>query len=157
MESPKAMQNIRTGSVVSMSPVEVKESSPDRLPSWKTHTTAPNIAVRLSALSNTAWTGISTLPVSRKTSSSVARTTRARAAGSFCAIAFWASTSTAACPVTEVSKGASTPRTWPTRSWARCPTASPSVTTEKYAYPGRAPELTGPSTRTPGRAASRSR
>ncbi|KOG29084.1 hypothetical protein AQJ84_37565 [Streptomyces resistomycificus] len=54
IDRPKATQNIRTGRVVSMEPRLVKPSRPDRWPPWKTQTTAPNIAVRLSALSTTA-------------------------------------------------------------------------------------------------------
>lgn len=127
MESPKATQNIRTGSVVSMSPVLVKASSPERFPSWKTQTTAPNIAVRLRALSTTAWSGMSTLPVSRKTRSSVTTTMIARAQGSRSAMASLESTRTAAVPVTEVSSEEAEGMALRSRTscWACSPTASP--------------------------------
>ena len=65
------MQNIRIGVVVSSMPVGVKPSSPDRWPSWKIQTIAPNVAVRLSMLSTSALTGTSTLPNMRNSSTNV--------------------------------------------------------------------------------------
>src|SRR5207302_7638987 len=59
------MQNIRIGVDVSRAPVGVKSRNPARWPSWKIHTMAPNVAVRLSRLSTTAFTGTTTLPVIR--------------------------------------------------------------------------------------------
>ncbi len=131
MESPKATQNIRTGSVVSMSPVLVKPSRPERFPSWKTQTNAPNIAVRLRALSTTAWSGMSTLPVSRKTRSSVTTTMIASAQGSLSAMASLESTRTAAVPVTETSRedADGTALRSRTSCWVASPTASPSGST----------------------------
>ena len=56
------MQNIRIGIDVSIVPVAVKPSRPARLPSWKIHTIAPNVAVRLRTLRTSALIGTSTLP-----------------------------------------------------------------------------------------------
>ncbi len=94
------------------------------MPSWKTQTTAPNIAVRLSALSSTAWIGISTLPVRRKTRSRVTIAMKAAAQGSRSAIACLESTRTAAVPVTAVSNGC-VDLSSRTSRWAPSPTASP--------------------------------
>ena len=53
---------MRMGVVASRLPVAVKSSRPDRWPSWKTHTMAPKVAVRLSRLRTIALTGMTTLP-----------------------------------------------------------------------------------------------
>ena len=44
-------------------PVAVTPSDAGRWPSWNTHTSAPNVAVRLSRFSTSALTGMTTLPV----------------------------------------------------------------------------------------------
>ena len=46
------MQNIRIGVNTSIAPVGVKPSRSVKWPSWKIHTIAPNVAVRLSMLSS---------------------------------------------------------------------------------------------------------
>jgi hypothetical protein len=60
MDRPNATQNMRTGSVVSTSPVAVKPSGPERWPSWKTHTTAPTLAAIDSRKPRTALRGTRT-------------------------------------------------------------------------------------------------
>ena len=75
------MQNMRIGIDESMRPVAVKSSTPERLPSWKTQTIAPKVAVRLSRLSTSALIGISTLPVIRNSSTRVAMAMMANAHG----------------------------------------------------------------------------
>ena len=74
----------------------VNPSRPERLPSWKIHTIAPNVAVRLSRLSTSALIGTSTLPDSRNNSTNVAITMMAMASGSRSAIDDLVSTSSAA-------------------------------------------------------------
>jgi hypothetical protein len=54
------VQNIRIGSVASTKPRGVKSSRPERLPSWKTKTMAPKLAVRLRMLTITALSGMKT-------------------------------------------------------------------------------------------------
>ena len=70
------MQNIRIGIATAMSPVAVKSSSPEPLPSWKMKTIAPNVAVRLRKLSTSALIGTSTLPNSMNSTTSVVTATR---------------------------------------------------------------------------------
>jgi hypothetical protein len=52
--------NIRIGSVASTKPRGVKFRRPERLPSWKTKTIAPKLAVRLRMFTTTALSGIKT-------------------------------------------------------------------------------------------------
>ncbi len=52
------VQNIRIGSVASTKPKGVKPKRPERLPSWKTKTIAPKLAVRLKMLTITAFNGM---------------------------------------------------------------------------------------------------
>ena len=66
------MQNMRIGMAVSSWPVTVKSPSrPERWPSWKIHTIAPNVAERLSVLSSSALIGMTTEPVNRNSSRNV--------------------------------------------------------------------------------------
>ena len=64
------MQNSSTGMLDANVPVAVVPSAP-RWPSWKIQTSAPNAAVSERTLSTTAFTGSTTLPVSRNSSPSV--------------------------------------------------------------------------------------
>ena len=64
--------NIRIGMVGSMVPVGVKLSSPDRWPSWKIHTTTPNVADSDSTFITIALTGSTTEPNARNSSTNVA-------------------------------------------------------------------------------------
>ena len=64
------MQNSSTGMLATNVPVDVVPSPP-RWPSWKIHTIAPNAAVSESTLSTNAFSGITTLPVSRKSSTNM--------------------------------------------------------------------------------------
>ena len=82
MERPKTTQNMRIGIWASSVPVAVKSSAPDRLPSWKIHTMAPNVAVRLSTFSTSAFTGTRRLPVNRNSTTKVTSATIASATGS---------------------------------------------------------------------------
>ena len=60
METPKIVQNINMGNVASTKPRGVKFSRPERLPSWKTKTIAPKLAVRLRTFTMTALSGMNT-------------------------------------------------------------------------------------------------
>ena len=71
MDSPNAMQNIRTGIVAARYPVDVVPN-PSRCPSWKNHTIAPNVADNDNTLSTNAFSGSTTLPVKRNSSTNVA-------------------------------------------------------------------------------------
>ena len=70
MDSPNAMQNSSTGMLATSVPVGVVPSAP-RWPSWKIHTSAPNAAVNDNTLSTNAFSGSTTLPVSRNSSTNV--------------------------------------------------------------------------------------
>jgi len=67
MDKPKAMQNIRMGVVVSVTPVGVNPRKPDRWPSWKTHTMAPKVAESHSRFSTIALMGTRIDPNMRTT------------------------------------------------------------------------------------------
>ena len=64
------MQNSNTGILATSVPVGVVPSAP-RWPSWKIHTSAPNAAVSDNTLSTNAFSGSTTLPVSRNSSTKV--------------------------------------------------------------------------------------
>ena len=64
------MQNNSTGMLATSVPVGVVPSAP-RWPSWKIHTSAPNAAVNDNTFSTTAFSGSTTLPVSRNSSPKV--------------------------------------------------------------------------------------
>ena len=68
---------MRIGIDVSIAPVAVMPKTSARLPSWKIHTIAPNVAVRLRALRTRALSGTSTLPDSRNSRIAVDTTTSA--------------------------------------------------------------------------------
>src|SRR3954452_22763366 len=132
MDKPKAMQNIRIGVDVSSDPVGVNDSRPDRWPSWKIHTMAPNVAVRLSRLSTSALSGITTLPVNRNSTTNVMRLMMASAIGSREAIEALESTSCAERPVTSTRKGADVLRTSCTRCSPWAETGSTLGTTDSH-------------------------
>ncbi len=106
------MQNISTV-IDSSIGWAVKPSSDDRWPSWKIQVITPRVAPRLSRLRSSARNGCTTLPVNRKSSRKVLRTTRATASGSLSAMDSLASTSTASFPPTRgaVPGGGVTART----------------------------------------------
>src|SRR4051794_4293104 len=114
------MQNIRIGMTTAMVPVGVKLSRPDRWPSWKIHTMAPNVAVRLRTLRTTAFSGTSRLPNSRKRTTKVVTTMMPAASGMLAKSETFESTSSADGPPTRAGAGAGTARTsWTTASpWA---------------------------------------
>ena len=62
---------MRIGWVASMKPVGVKSSSPDRWPSWKIQTSAPNEAPSDSTFITSALTGSTTEPKARNSSTNV--------------------------------------------------------------------------------------
>ena len=64
------MQNNSTGMLATSVPVGVVPSAP-RWPSWKIHTSAPNAAVNDNTLSTKAFSGRTTLPVNRNSSTNV--------------------------------------------------------------------------------------
>jgi hypothetical protein len=70
IDRPNAMQNNSAGMVTTSVPVAVVPNAP-RCPSSKTHTSAPNVAVRDKALSTSVFSGNTTLPVSRNNSTNV--------------------------------------------------------------------------------------
>ncbi len=64
------MQNSSTGTFATNVPVGVVPNAP-RCPSWNIHTIAPNAAVSESTLSANAFRGITTLRVSRNSSTNM--------------------------------------------------------------------------------------
>src|SRR6266496_1346288 len=117
MDRPKAMHDSSTGIEVSMVPVEVKSSRPDRWPSWKMKTMAPYTADSDSRLRISALIGMTRLPVIRNSSSRVAPAMTATAIGSRSLIAALVSTSWAEGPPTSTPNGAGSARTRST--WLR--------------------------------------
>ena len=75
------MQNNSTGTVATNVPVAVVPKAP-RCPSWKTHTSAPNVAVSDKTLSSNAFNGSTTLPVSKNSSTNVIAAITASTVGS---------------------------------------------------------------------------
>ena len=61
--------------MASTKPVGVKSRNPDRWPSWKIHTSAPNEAPSDSTFMSTALTGSTTEPNARNSSTNVVATT----------------------------------------------------------------------------------
>ncbi len=104
------MQNMRIGVKMSMLPVGVKPSRPDRCPSWKIQTIAPNVAVRLRTLSSSALTGTRRLPVIRNSSTNVATAISASVHGRTARTDAFVSTSVADSPATENANGAAVAR-----------------------------------------------
>ena len=80
------MQNSSTGMFATNVPVDVVPSAP-RWPSWKIHTIAPNAAVSESMLSTNAFSGTTTLPVSRNSSTNMMTAMSPRTNGSRVVIA----------------------------------------------------------------------
>ena len=64
------MQNNSTGMLATSVPVGVVPNAP-RWPSWKIQTSAPNAAVNDNTLSSNAFSGNTTLPVRRNSSTKV--------------------------------------------------------------------------------------
>ena len=83
-------------------PVDEKPSSDSRWPSWKIQTTTPSEAPSEITFISRALIGISTDPVSRNSSTNVARMTTAIAQGASAASAAVKSISPAVGPVTQV-------------------------------------------------------
>src|SRR6478672_2462700 len=96
------MQNMITGSVGSIED-GVKLSHDARWPSWKIHTSAPNDELIERKFMSTALSGSTTEPSSRNSTTYVAMTTNATAAGVFPRMKLIASTSYAVKPVTSSS------------------------------------------------------
>ena len=105
------MQNISTGVVASMVPVGVKPRDSERWPSWKIHTMAPNVAVRLSRLSSTAFTGTSSPPNIRNSKTKVTSAMMPPAQGRRPISDAFESTNWADGPPTKTLKGDGTART----------------------------------------------
>src|SRR3954465_592341 len=98
MDSPNAMQNNSTGMLATSVPVGVVPSAP-RWPSWNIHTSAPNAAVNDNTLSNNAFNGSTTLPVSRNSSTNVMAAIAASTSGSRSVMPLELSLLTCATPV----------------------------------------------------------
>src|SRR6478752_9283621 len=98
MDNPNAMQNNSTGMLATSVPVGVVPSAP-RWPSWNIHTSAPNAAVNDNTLSTNAFSGNTTLPVSRNSSTNVITPMMPRTIGSREVIASELSRLTCATPV----------------------------------------------------------
>src|SRR5271165_3475840 len=81
MDSPNVMQNSNTGMLACNVPLGVVPSAP-RWPSWKIHTSAPNAAVSDSTLHTSAFTGSTTLPVSRNSSTNAMQAISPNTSGS---------------------------------------------------------------------------
>ena len=105
------MQNSSTGVKTLMVPVGVKWSRRAKWPSWKTKTSAPNVAERLSTLSSKAFTGTSRLPTIRNRSTKVLTATSASASGRRRPRTALPSTRRAESPPTRTGNGAGVART----------------------------------------------
>ena len=93
----------------------MKPRTDARWPSWKIHTIAPNVAVRLSRLRTTAFAGTTRLPNIMNSSTKVTRAMMSAAIGSLPNSEDLVSTSRADWPPTFTGNGASIARTAPTR------------------------------------------
>ena len=93
------MQNNSTGMLATSVPVGVVPSAP-RWPSWNIHTSAPNAAVSDKTLSTNAFSGRTTLPVSRNSSTNVIAAITPSTSGSRDVIACELSRLICAIPVT---------------------------------------------------------
>src|SRR5207247_9578422 len=71
VDGPKRKASIRIGIVGSIEPVGVNRSSPDRCPHWKIHTTTPNVADSDSTFITIAFSGRTTEPNARNSSTNV--------------------------------------------------------------------------------------
>ena len=91
----------RIGWVASMNPVGVKFRNPDRWPSWKIQTSAPNEAPIDSTFMISALTGSTTEPKARNSSTNVVATTISAIHGSSAPRLSSRSVSTALCPPTS--------------------------------------------------------
>ena len=113
--------------MASTNPVGVKSRKPDRLPSWKIQTSAPNEAPSDSTFITTALTGSTIEPKARNSSTNVVATTNRPIHGSSEPRLSSRSSSTAAWPPTSASppSGAGTARTSPTSARASSPIGSP--------------------------------
>src|SRR5689334_17311804 len=132
------MQNIRIGMTTAMVPVGVKSSQPLRWPSWKIHTIAPKVAVRLSRLSTTALSGTSRLPKSRNSTTNVTRAMKPTAHGRRANSDAFVSTRSAEGPPTRTGAGAGTARTAWTTASPSLDIGSTDVTTDSHVDPGPA-------------------
>jgi hypothetical protein len=112
------MASIRIGIVGSMVPVGVNCRSPDRCPSWKIHTTTPNVAASDSRFIAIALTGSTTDPNARNSSTNVAPAMTRPIHGTVADKLLSSSTSCAVCPPTYTlaPAGGATPRT----PWTIC-------------------------------------
>src|SRR5580698_607907 len=68
MDRPKMIASIRIGMVGSIDPVGVNRSKPDRCPHWKIQTTTPNVADSDSTFITIAFSGSTTEPNARNSS-----------------------------------------------------------------------------------------
>src|SRR6266511_4022147 len=155
MDSPNAKANTSTGSTNHTEPVGSNRSSPDRCPSWNTHTSAPKLAPSDSTFMTRAFTGTTTEPVIRNSSTNVASATNPRTSGRREISACLASTVSAACPVTSVSNGAGRDRIDATSRKDASVSATARGTTSTRAT--RGPVATTSARTTPGSVRRRSR
>ncbi len=100
MESPKTTAAIST-TIPASSGAGVTLSSPDPCPCWKSHTSRPNVALRLSPLITTALIGSRIEPNARNISSSVAPASSPTISGNWSPIASRLSTLRAVTPPTR--------------------------------------------------------
>src|SRR5437879_6136998 len=135
MERPNAMQNIRIGFDESSVPVAVKCSRFERWPSWKMNTIAPNVADRDRTFITSAFSGITTLPVIRNSTTNVTRAMIPAAMGTQLKMAVLESTSSADGPATSTGNGACRPRmSWTRRSPAGETGSTDGITENQAAF-----------------------
>ena len=126
---------MRMGVKTSIAPVAVTSSRDVRCPSWKIHTMAPNVAVRLSTFIMMALIGTTTLPSMANNRTKVATPMSASATGSRAVTASLVSTNRADGPVTTVG--------WSTSSWRMARTMA-SLSGETASADGRTENHAGP-------------
>ena len=138
MERPKATQNMRIGDVASVLPTAVKSRIPERLPSWKIQTIAPNVAVRLRMLRTSAFNGTTIEPNIMNSSTNVMPAIRTSASGMAPSRPSLVSTNCADTPVTCTSNGAGVSRIERANASPSSELPSTSGTTDRNVASGRA-------------------
>ena len=133
------MQNNNTGMLATRVPVWVVPSPP-RWPSWKIHTSAPNAAVSESMFSTRAFSGTTTLPVSRNSNPNMMTAIRPSTSGRVDVIAFTLSRLVCAVPVNSTVRPPGPSTACKRSSWVSeaSENSGAVVATVRYMLPSRA-------------------
>src|SRR6201993_5590933 len=134
------MQNNSTGMLFTNVPLGVVPNAP-RWPSWKIHTSAPNAAVNESTLHASAFTGSTTLPVSRNSSTNVMAAISPNTSGSRSVTASTLSRLTCATPPISADRPAGPATSCNRLSWVSeaCENSGAVLVTVRNALPSANP------------------